>query len=765
MRIAKEQFRIKLLACAVAAAFVPAAYAQDDDVKALITPQSELGVGIGLVGGSERERALWGQYNGMRENDAYLLLDLDYVRRNDATGTWSILRGRNLGLDSRDAEVVWERQGDWRFSAGLDQLVHRDYRTIRTPIVGAGSTTPTVPTATLLTEPGARRDLNLEQKRQGLTLGFGKWISPSLQFEATFRNEDKEGSRLFGKGFRCASTGVGTVTAVNGVPVANPCTGAGSQFGILFFPEPLDATTRQLDTKLTFSTDRLLLTAGYYGSFYTNNLGSIAPTITDNLLDPNTGAPFAPALTTNLRNTLALPVALPPDNQAHQLFLSGNYAWTRTTRSTFKLAYTRLTQDESFAAMGLGGAPSGRTNADAQIDTLLAQFGVTARPLPKLSLNANVRYEKKHDKTPIDFYNISANLPLNRGGTGDTGNVTLWTNPDTSLTKLVGKLEGTYQLPANFRGTLGVDYEEHDRVPFLETSALGGISGIREDTREIGWHAELRRTLSETLTGAIGFAHSKRDGSIWLRIPTLGLTALVPTPDDAIVSRTAIVPSFMKDRTRNRWKASADWTPLERLSVQFGIEDTDEDYRNPWSSEKGLLAAEHRLYSVDASYELTEKWKLTSYWTLGEQQMNVAHSTGYIADIGGRNYALGFGVAGNPTGVLQVGANVDYVNDRTSYFQTLDVGATAANVTFLNTTGQLPDVTFRQTRLNLFAKYALQKNADLRFDFVHYNTRLVDFTGVDPRTGVPFLFSDGTTVDYDQKQKVNFLGATYIYKF
>ena len=38
---------------------------------------------------------------------------------------------------------------------------------------------------------------------------------------------------------------------------------------------------------------------------------------------------------TSLQNVLQLPMALPPDNQAHQFYVSGNYAWTPKTRSTW----------------------------------------------------------------------------------------------------------------------------------------------------------------------------------------------------------------------------------------------------------------------------------------------------------------------------------------------------------------------------------------------------------------------------------------------
>jgi hypothetical protein len=60
---------------------------------------------------------------------------------------------------------------------------------------------------------------------------------------------------------------------------------------------------------------------------------------------------------------LQLPYGAAPDNQAHQAYLSGNYAWTATTRSTFKLAYTHATQNQDYGSMGFTGLPTvSRTN-------------------------------------------------------------------------------------------------------------------------------------------------------------------------------------------------------------------------------------------------------------------------------------------------------------------------------------------------------------------------------------------------------------------
>ncbi len=51
--------------------------------------------------------------------------------------------------------------------------------------------------------------------------------------------------------------------------------------------------------------------------------------------------------------------------------------------------------------MGLTGAPAGVSSLGGVMDTNLAQFGLTARPMPGLTLLANVRYEDKNDKTPL----------------------------------------------------------------------------------------------------------------------------------------------------------------------------------------------------------------------------------------------------------------------------------------------------------------------------------------------------------------------------
>ncbi|MDA8109661.1 MAG: MtrB/PioB family outer membrane beta-barrel protein [Betaproteobacteria bacterium] len=89
--------------------------------------------------------------------------------------------------------------------------------------------------------------------------------------------------------------------------------------------------------------------------------------------------------------------------------------------------------------------------------------------------------------------------------------------------------------------------------------------------------------------------------------------------------------------------------------------------------------------------------------------------------------------------------------------------ASAANVNFLALSGGLPDVTFRQTRLSLFGKYALDKNSAVRVDLIHQNDRLNEWTW--GYAGVPFTYADNTTITLNPNQRVTVLMGRYIYTF
>jgi len=733
MKISKQQFGFgpKLLALIVLAAFGSAhAAGKDDDdddaVARLIKPESTVGMGLGVVSG---DKEVFSQFNGLRKNDNNLLLDFNIVKLDSEAGFWTSFEGRNLALDNRELRFSQQKQGDWKYSAEYNEITRHDFRTINTGLLGAGTATPTVVS---LSTPGTGTDLNLDIQRKGVTLGAEKWLTSGLMFEATFKNEKKEGARLSGTGLLCSE-----------IPLLSrfPC--SSTTGALLMLPEPINSTIRQIDAKLNFSDEALMLSGGYYGSFYTNENGSLNPTITGNLYNPNgsvlnTGA--APGST--LAGYLQQPIALSPDNQAQQFYVSGSYAFTPTTHTTFKYTHNRATQNEDFAKMGLTGTPAGVSNLGGVVDSSLAQLGLTARPMDELSMLANVRYENKQDKTPL------ANYVMDNTGAAYTNDL------NNSSKKLTSKLEASYKLPDNNRATLGIDYAtvHRDRpVVSSDTPDLAlALSALRENTRELGYRAELRHSMSETLNGAVSYVHSKRDGDSWLSL-TPGFPAV---SDAAIYNATGTFPMTMMDRKRDKLKLSVDWVASEDLSLQFMVENGKDKYSAP--TEKGLHDTGMSSYGIDATYSLSENWKLTGYMNQGNQTLNVDHSSGYMAELENVNTSWGFGLTGKASDQLSVGGDLSYMDDTNRYKESLSSGAALVG-------GGLPDVTYRVTKLKLFGKYALEKNADIRVDMVHQSAKFDEWSW--GNNGTLFAYSDNSTVSMKQSQSVTFLGASYIYKF
>ncbi|TAK83829.1 MAG: MtrB/PioB family decaheme-associated outer membrane protein [Betaproteobacteria bacterium] len=754
-----------LAALAVAAMWstVQAQEAPDIGPVAMPGPGTSVSVGVGVASGDERDRARFGMFNGLRRHDVNGLIGFRYEQPYNASGLGLKLEGRNLGLDNRELNFVYRRPGDVKVTADYSEITRHDPRTINTSLAGAGTTNPTVNPGGVLIAPGTGQNLNLELKRKGIGVGVEKWLTRDLQLEFAFKNEEKDGSRLFGRGFACsrywADAGVCSSATANA-------------WGVLMLPEPVDSVIRQIDARLNYASGPLVLSGGYYGSFYVNHNGSIRPTVNGPL-----GNQFTDTGTiTNdagLLSALALPVALQPDNQAHQLFVAGNYALTHSTRVNFKYAYTTARQDESFSGMGLTGAPGGRDNLGGRVDTTKAQVGFSTRPLQKLHVSGDVAYEKKDNKTPLDLYNAepvcvppAVFSSTTRSCSPASGTATrFYTNGNMSPKKYEAKLQGTYFLTPMYAAVLGANYEQEDFGQWTPTDVAGGVSGLKQKLNETGWRAELRRTASETFTGSVAYHQSRRKGdSPWLQpvnfVSTGGQTGVTEVSADQIYSRTAIFPFIYMDRERDKIRAIGNWTPMEKLSLQVFADRGIDRYHAP--TDHGLRSFQMGTVSLDASYALSDAWKLSAFASRGRQTVDAGHSTGYDAILKDTATSFGFGVKGRPMGQLQVGADLTWLDDLLKYEQTADP-TSSANATLLASTGGLPDVTYRLTRLNLYGEYALQKNAYVRLDYIHHRTYFNEWTY--NFNGTPYLYSDNTTLDAKQRQTVNFIGATYVYKF
>lgn len=749
MRTSREnrRFTQSLLALAVLAA-IGQAQAQEPTTGT----QASVTVGGAIVSGDPSDRARFGLYNGLRQDTGYGLFDFSYLNRDASSGIWTTIDGRNLFLDTREAGLWARKPGDWKVGAEYSEILRSDPRTINTGAQGMGGNSITY---TRLATPGTGQEVNLEQKRKGISLFGSAWFGGALQFEASFKSEDKDGAKMGGRGFACSATWVAAGTCA--------ATATQSQWALLAMPEAINSNIKQGDAKLTFAQGGLLLTAGYYGNIYTNSNSYMSTTVVGTLNNP-LGNPQNP-LDAGLRATLQLPYALPPDSQAHQWYLQGAYRFSPTTALNFKYAYTKATQDEDFAASGFPAFPPGQSNLGGEVDTTIAQAGISSRPMPKLTLTANVRYEKREDKTPIAVYNVEGNPAT-----------TSFTNSTASPKKTEAKIEASYLLPYNVRLLGGYQWKEIDHGEFTPTSSVAGLSGLRDKLKEDGYKIELRRSMSEEFTGWITYTSSNRKGDgPWMKPLSLSqgrgvieanddpacVPPAAPAINNCIYNRTGIFPFFMEDLKRDKTKVMGNWIPSDDLSVQFYAEASNDKYSGP--TEHGLRSSDGRLYNLDGAYRVADGWSLTGYATYGKASHQSGHSTGYDGDVKDKSTAFGFGLKGMPNEKLLVNADLAYLKDDLEYKQEIDPLGSATNAAFLALTGGLPDVTYKVLRFRITGDFFIDKQSSVRLAYVFEKSDFNEWTW--QWNGNSFLFSDNTTVGAKEKQRVNFVGATYTYRF
>ena len=121
----------------------------------------------------------------------------------------------------------------------------------------------------------------------------------------------------------------------------------------------------------------------------------------------------------------------------------------------------------------------------------------------------------------------------------------------------------------------------------------------------------------------------------------------------------------------------------------------------------------------------------------------------YGAQLKNTSDNFGLGLHGKPTGALEIGADFSYSDIKDEFQQQALVGSPIAS---------LPNVSTKQTRFNLFGKYALQKNSGVRLDYVY------DRYSTDDWLWSNWMYADGTQLR-DPTQKVNFIGVSYYFKW
>ena len=464
--------------------------------------------------------------------------------------------------------------------------------------------------------------------------------------------------------------------------------------------EPVDYVTDEVEASVAYTTGKWQSKLAYYGSFFNNKHQS--------LTWQNAYNPIVPGAD-------AGQLALPPDNQFHQVLLSSGYQVSQRTRVSGDIALGRMDQNEDLLAATINpnlATALPETSAHAKVDTLTANLKVDSTVTDKLRLNASYRYNDRDNKTPSEVWNWV---------TTDSFASPARTNLPYSFTDITGKLGADYRLTRVAKLSGGYDYQKKERTN----------QEVNQTTEDTFW-GRLSVRIRENVDLAIKIAHADRSTSDYN-----------PVPDTEPPQNPLMRKFNMADRTRNTGSVHAAFTPHERVSIGVGVELSKDDYSN---SVLGLTQSNEADFNADASLLLTEttsmhmfaSWQQIKSEQVGSQTFSTPDWTGKNNDTFS---SVGIGVKHQLIkDKLDVGA--DYVLSRSTGKVNVETGAP---------NGDFPNLETDLNSVKLYADYRLKENLTLHaaYWYEHYNSKDWMLDGVNPDT-IPNVIAFGQdSPDYD----------------
>jgi len=667
-----------------------------EQVEELTQVRSEIEAGIGYVSDDSFK---FGKYTGLEKQGAFGVLNLDLRGRGpydgDSAKYWS-LTGSDLGLSSRSLKYEQGEQGNYKMFLEYDQLPSFRSDSAQTIFNGAGGTNLTLPAGWVPSGTTAGmtqlwpnlKDVDIEQERRKVGVGFGKAFADKWDFKLSYKDEVKEGIK--------------TVGAVIGNSGGNPRS--------VLLPEPIDYVTRQLDAILSYADARKQFQMGYYLSLFNDKNDSLT---WQNPYSAITGWDTSAGYAAGGQGRLALP----PDNEFHQVSASGGYNLTDKTRVSADVALGRMTQNQAFLPYTVNPTlaasvtqPLPRSSLNGQIDTTLVNLKLASRPTADFHWNASLRHDDRDNKTPRDEY-------VYIGGDSQTQNTAATSdrrryNEPYSFTENQLKVDAGYKLMKRTELSAGYQFSDTERT-YSE----------REEAKEHTYKLGLRSHFSDTLSGGLRLSRADRSGSTYVgEEPFLsghppGYTSTVP---GGWINHPDMRKFNLADRTRDKLALFASLTPVEKMMVGFNVSYAQDDYS---ASEMGLTASKIGQYTVDATFMASEAITLYSFYSYEDLR----------ADQDGRSFAGGatkLATATDPTRdwfakhhdrVSTFGAGVKHAIAKNKF----DIGAdyiyaaskSDVDVTVgssLTATRPLPTSPTRLNSLSLYGKYQLQKNMSVK---------------------------------------------------
>ena len=506
-------------------------------------PYSEIELGIGYVSDDAYK---FGRYNGLQSKGPFLVADIDTENYSEDGRYW-IIHGYNLGLESRYLRLEGGKQGSHKFFLEWDELPNYKDNTVVTPFSGVGSNNLTLPPGFDINNM-APNSFELKTKRERITAGAIFTPKDRWQFDVSFSHENKSG------------------VDATGAAIANGTSQLLRNTTLSLIPEPIDYDTDKVNATLHYAGDDGQVDLTYHMSVFNNTYESLTwqnPFFT-------AGAPTAGSM------------SLAPDNEFHQLSLTGGYSLPYRSRLTGMVSIGRMLQNQAFEPYtitpGFTQVPE-RTSLDGEVELTNAQLKIASRPTTNLRLSGELRYTERDNQTPVATYSNYVVLD----SFTNTSLLPVQNNPYSYKNSRLN-LDAKYRISAiqSLRG--GYTYDDMKRK---------SINIEREQTEESTLYAKWKVKPHSTVDVALYGEASQRDGSEYTSRPG---------------DNPAMRKYHMADRDRSQLGASIDYMATEALFLSVRADYNQDDYTD---TSVGLTEATNPVYTLDFSY--TPRHNITTY--------------------------------------------------------------------------------------------------------------------------------------------------------
>ncbi len=697
----------------------------------------------------------FGEYTGLEAEGPYAIGHIDlYARGGEdvSENSYFRVRGRDLGLESRDLELDYGRQGDYDLELRYNEIPHFRLDDARTPYNGIGSDKLTLPagwgaTNDIQTFPTLNSDLKdvaIEHERNRLGAGARVHFGGRWSFAVRVDHERREGLK--------------TTAGLFGVNGGNPAA--------MILPEPIDYTTDEVDLSWTYKGEKGQARFGYLGSFFRNdndsltwqNVFSDEPAGSASEWPPAGANPYA-----GFNNFGFGRMSLTPDNEAHYLHLNAGYDVSERTRLSGRVRYGILKQNQDFLPYTINpnlSVPTAlpRASLDGEIRQTLVDLALTARPAERWRLKGSVRYEDRDNRTPRDTYLIVHNDTSDQG-TIDSADARI--NLPYSISETDIKLKAGYRLSAATRLSAGYQYELKDRT-------FAAVDETREQTASLrlsGRPADALRGWVEVAAGT-RTADDYRGNAAFLASHT---EQFLTVSGQTFENHPALRKFYLAEVDREALKGALSWATGPRSSLTLHASYSRDDYD---ASELGLMQRSTARVSVEPSVQISEAVSGYAYYTY-ERLKNDQRGHSFrpfpptldsLTDPGQRWTAeitddvntLGLGLAWKgPTPNLDL--SLEYTLADATTETDMEAGAELQPVT------DLPDLNSRLGRVSLRADYRQKKNLTWRVQYIYETFETDDFAvdGTAPDSLTAVLGLGESSPDYD----VSVVGLSLRYKF